>query len=97
MYHGKPAKKEGLGAIFLGNISLKHLFLGSLLPLFLLGLYTFEVKRLMFVVYPVFLYLLAILIKEFCKKKFGGLTGDNLGATVELSEVMGLFLWGFYG
>ncbi len=97
MYHGKPAKKEGLGAIFVGNLSFKHILLGSILPFSLLTFYIFKTKKLIFLFFPVFLYLTSFFINRVCIKKFGGITGDNLGATVEISEIIGLFFWGFYG
>lgn len=93
MYHGKPAKQTGLGALFVGKIGIKELFLGSILPLGLIGYFTIKEKLIFLPVLIVFLYFIAIVLKQVFEKKFNGLTGDHLGATVEISEVILLFLF----
>lgn len=90
MYYGKPAKNTGLGAIFIGKISKGQLILSSALPLFLLIYYTLK----LFIFLPLVLFILCMLLmilKNFFETKFNGITGDHLGATVEITEIAFIF------
>jgi adenosylcobinamide-GDP ribazoletransferase len=86
----RPAKNEGLGALFNNASSKTTLWI---YPLYLLGF----VGILLF--YGLYIgaasyFAAVIFIVMFLKKKiiewFGGMTGDTLGASVELTEVL---LW----
>ncbi len=94
MSYSKPARNTGLGAIFVGKITTKQLVFSSILPI-ALTLY-FITKN--FFLIP-FSFLSTILfvwyLKSLFEKKFGGITGDNLGATVELTEVFFPFIYLF--
>jgi len=103
MYHGKSARHDGLGKIFLENMSLQVVIFSSALVLLifaiifethLVGIY--GLRALLVVGLLPAGYLLAYIAVLFCSIKFGGLTGDTLGALSELSEIlylMGSFLW----
>ncbi|MCX7856560.1 MAG: adenosylcobinamide-GDP ribazoletransferase [Deltaproteobacteria bacterium] len=88
MYHGKSAKKEGLGSIFVGKIKKGHLFLSSFLTIFLIFICTLDLKFFVYLTAALFvLYLFTITITFLFQRRFGGHTGDTLGATNELAEV----------
>jgi adenosylcobinamide-GDP ribazoletransferase len=47
------------------------------------------------VLFPVLfavLYMFSFMSVKFCRKRFGGITGDNLGAISEISEILFLML-----
>ncbi|WP_226087674.1 adenosylcobinamide-GDP ribazoletransferase [Mesobacillus sp. S13] len=86
----KPAKSEGLGAMFHHASTKKTLWV---YPVYLFGLGLVLLFTGLYI--GMASYLLAVLfIVLFLKKKiiewFGGMTGDTLGASVELTEVL---LW----
>ncbi|MFN3739805.1 MAG: adenosylcobinamide-GDP ribazoletransferase [Thermodesulfovibrionales bacterium] len=94
MFHGRPARNEGLGRIFINGIRFRELLTSSLILLFIyavtilfsadsIGLYVFA---------TLILYLCSILWLFFCNKKFGGSTGDTLGALNEITEILFLFM-----
>ncbi|WP_353684574.1 adenosylcobinamide-GDP ribazoletransferase [Thermodesulfovibrio sp. 3907-1M] len=87
MYYGKPAKNTGLGAIFIGKINKGQFILSSSLPSFLLIYFTLKI----FIFLPLVVFILCILLiilKKFFQTKFNGITGDHLGATVEITEIV---------
>ena len=98
MLHGRPARKDGLGSIFIGNVHYKQVIFSSLLVMALC------IAIAGFCLYPAYdtfgialfatlflgLYVLALLAIWLTKGKFGGLTGDHLGALSEISEI---FIW----
>jgi adenosylcobinamide-GDP ribazoletransferase len=103
IYHGKPARDEGLGAIFIAHGSLTVLILSSLIlvvifactALLLPGTQWFPALKLFFVL-AVPSYILSLLWVAFCRKEFGGLTGDTMGAVSEVGEILLFalaFLW----
>ncbi|MBT2636684.1 adenosylcobinamide-GDP ribazoletransferase [Bacillus sp. ISL-39] len=86
----RPAKNEGLGAMFHNASSKSTLWI---YPVFLLGLAGVLILTGLYIGMAVY-FLAAIFIVLFLRKKivewFGGMTGDTLGASVELTEVL---LW----
>ncbi len=96
MYHGISARQDGLGRIFLDNVSAGMLIISSLFLCFFYvlayGLYfmggSFGSGIVMFSVIFSVLYAFGLTFVRFCKRKFGGLTGDNLGAATEISEII---------
>jgi adenosylcobinamide-GDP ribazoletransferase len=100
MYHGTSARQEGLGKMFIENISLTSVLLASLLLAFIYfaadRLYlhaTFGVRTIMlFIVLIAVFYILRILSASFFKSRFGGITGDTLGAAGEISEIIFLMV-----
>jgi len=93
MYHGKPARQTGLGALFIGKVGLKQLIFSSLLPVALIGYFTVKDSVIFLPLLIISGYCCAIFAKEFFEKKFNGLTGDHLGALVEVSEIILLFIF----
>lgn len=102
MFHGNPARQDGIGQIFINNIRLNTLFqasiLMSLIYLTVSGLINASVLNLIgfFFIFSGMLYVFSLLSVRFFKKKFGGLTGDTLGAIHEGSEIiflMGASIW----
>lgn len=100
MFHGRPARPEGLGRIFIGAILTNRFLLitGQTLvfSVFVLGI--FLAGRGNFILLPVLLgglvislYGACLFLVRTCGKNFGGLTGDTLGATAELAEIIMLF------
>lgn len=100
MYHGTSARQDGLGRIFLNNVRINTVIFSSLLiivlyilvaELYLLKVYGTS-SIAVFVALSVLLYIFSFASVRFCAKKFGGLTGDNLGAISEISEILFLMV-----
>jgi len=90
IHYSKPAKNTGLGALFIGKINTQQFIISTLLPAILLIYFT--LKKFSFLpLIVVFLCFVLFILKRVFEKKFGGLTGDHLGATVEITEVAFLF------
>ncbi len=96
MFHGRPARKDGLGSILIGKVQPKQVLLSSLILLVMCVIvagfyfYPFHVMRGMglFVVLFLLLYLLALITVKFTIWRFGGLTGDHCGALSEIAEIL---------
>jgi adenosylcobinamide-GDP ribazoletransferase len=94
----KSARSDGLGKIFLGRVTAGHVFLASIL-LICLACIGYLISG-----YPAydsagryFLFFFAaslgalcggLLVQRLCTVRFGGLTGDNLGAIHEAAETI---------
>jgi adenosylcobinamide-GDP ribazoletransferase len=100
MYHGNSARQDGLGKMFIDNISLGKVVLASLLLIFFCAaadmLYLHKAYGtgsiiLFFALFAVS-YIFCILSVKFFQKRFGGLTGDTLGAAGEISEILFLMV-----
>lgn len=96
MYHGVSARRDGLGRIFIDNCGMNTVVFSSLLAVVFYTLavvfilhkpYGTAAITLFFVLSSV-LYAFSFLSAKFCEKKFGGLTGDTLGAISEISEII---------
>ena len=85
----KPAKQEGLGALFT-NASTKKTLL--IYPVYLLALSAafFSLAVIWITVFLVVTVLIALFLRRKILRCFGGMTGDLLGASVEGTEVL---LW----
>jgi adenosylcobinamide-GDP ribazoletransferase len=85
---GRPARKEGLGVLFIGRKKKRNMLLSLLftIGLFLLGRPCFSLSSILFLGIS-FLFLMFLLVRLF-ESRFGGLTGDTLGAINELSELL---------
>lgn len=100
MHHGRSARKEGLGRIFIQNVQPGFLLLSTLLTVMLsamiFGLWLRHFygihKVLLVLILLCVLYLFGLASAKYSAKRFGGLTGDVFGAISEISEI--LFLLG---
>lgn len=99
IFHGKPARQDGIGKIFIENTKLKELVIATLLVIgfwllvvsFLLSS-LFTVHCSLFLVSIPILYIFSLVSVWFCNKKFGGMTGDTFGAVSEISEILFLMI-----
>lgn len=95
MFHGKPAREDGLGRIFISSVGVREVAVSTLMLFLLLALpYVFfsrympNSQYIFYAVLPAAIYLLCRICVNFFNKKFGGLTGDTLGAISELTEII---------
>ena len=99
--HGKSARTDGLGRILIDDCSFRQATVAGVLVLlfFVLALTSAGHSGLhvvLFLCLSAAGYLLALATVAFCSARFGGLTGDTLGALSELSEILyltGSFIW----
>ena len=99
IFHGKSARQDGLGKIFIENTKLKELVIATLLAIgcwllvvsFLLSS-LFTIHYSLFLVSIPVLYIFSLVSVWFCNKKFGGMTGDTFGAVSEISEILFLMM-----
>jgi adenosylcobinamide-GDP ribazoletransferase len=103
IFHGKPAREDGLGRIFINRIGWKEIVISTGILLLLLLLSSVGFSRFFSLYVPnkqyIFYIFLLLSLWLFCRveikffnKKFGGLTGDMLGATSEITEIIFLFM-----
>jgi adenosylcobinamide-GDP ribazoletransferase len=99
MAYGQAARNEGLGKLFIDGTGMKHavgasLFLAAAFVgaamLFPLGGILKEGGFLVSCSLCLFVY--GALWSSFCKKKFGGLTGDTVGASGQVADLFFLAL-----
>ncbi len=99
IFHGKSARQDGIGKIFIENTKLKELVIATLLVIgcwllvvsFLLSS-LFTIHYSLFLVSISVLYIFSLASVWFCNKKFGGMTGDTFGAVSEISEILFLMM-----
>jgi len=99
MYHGKPAREDGLGRLFIGRIGNKEIAFSSIililflsLPLIFFEQYAANTQYIFYGALLVLIYLFCRLSVYFCLGRFNGLTGDTLGAIGEISELSFLLM-----
>lgn len=104
MYHGKSAKQDGLGKLFINNVTITMLILSTAFLtlsitvyalVYLLEAYGVKTYKLPLII-AAFLYAFSLAWMRFCSKKFNGFTGDTLGALSEMGEILYLlivFVW----
>lgn len=99
MFHGKPARENGLGKIFIGKIGFIEMVVSTLI--LLLSCVTLQVffdhslsfaRYIFYAISAIFIYLLCRISVKFFSRQFGGLTGDTLGAISEITEIIFLFM-----
>ena len=99
MLHGRAAREDGLGKIFMNKTGFKEAAISTLLLILILILIQTLSSRYALGNQHVFYAILFGVLYSFCRisvyffnKKFGGLTGDTLGAISELTEIAFLFM-----
>jgi len=99
MYYGAPARQDGLGKMFIGNIGLRELFIATSTLLFVIALlaifFSSYMSQLYYIFYPAVLTMLYLFSRAsvfFFNRKIGGLSGDILGAINETTEIIFLLM-----
>lgn len=96
MYHGVSARRDGLGRIFIDNMTRGNVILSTVLTFVLCLIaekaqlykaYGMKSLWLMLVLFLSF-YALSLAAARFSYRKFGGFTGDCFGALSEVSEML---------
>jgi adenosylcobinamide-GDP ribazoletransferase len=93
IYHGRPARQDGLGRVFMEHTGGKEMFASmALLFVVLLCVLVITAKGSLFLIQAVFvfpvLYIFSLVSVWFFQKHFDGLTGDNFGAVHELGTLV---------
>ncbi len=99
MLHASPARKEGLGRIFIEGTGIREAVMSTCMLAALLALPEMFLGGLIQAHKPMFygglllaLYGLCRLLVHLFNNRFGGLTGDTFGAISEVSEVFFLLM-----
>jgi len=100
MFQGNPARLNGLGAVFIRGTGGKEMIISTMIFFFMLllvplsfGKYAPDDSLFLFSLAALFfLYLLSRIWVIISERKFGGLTGDILGALSEFAEIIFLFM-----
>lgn len=80
----RPARPDGLGSTFAGHIGAAQVLL-SAMPVLLIGAWLFQVS---FLVLAAGAAGAVALFGWYCHHRIGGVTGDCLGAAIQLAEIM---------
>jgi len=99
MAHGKPARLEGLGRMFIERTGAASVVLASLILAAVYFGLTISLHMMPLVPAATFfllaflcLYAFSLLWASFCGRRFGGLTGDTSGAVAEVSDIIFLLV-----
>lgn len=103
MFHGKAARNDGLGRLFIEGITIREFLLSTFLFLSILALlYIFFLNQLpgrwlfFYASATIIFYILTNIWLYMCNRLFGGSTGDTLGALSEITEIaflLGVIVW----
>jgi adenosylcobinamide-GDP ribazoletransferase len=99
MFYGKSARVDGLGRLFIQNIGLREIpastmiLLSAIVAVQVFFNHYMSVSQYIFYAMALMsVYFLCLIVVNFFSRKFGGLTGDTLGAISEISEITFLLL-----
>ncbi len=104
IFHGKSARKNGLGKTFIENKGITSLLFSTIFvtaivaaSFIIYNLYSYNSNDILyglkiFFSVPV-IYLFSLFTVKFFSNHFGGITGDNLGAISEMSEALLLLIF----
>ena len=81
------ARENGMGQFFIGNVSGKQVLTALIVTAFILGIFPTAYIVLVGGVFFSYLYV------KHVSKIIGGMTGDTLGASIELNELVQLPIW----
>lgn len=94
MFHARPARQHGLGKVFIEGTGIRETGASTLIFIAFLLLPALILRNYISGYYPMFcvalfisMYVVSRILVRFFDGKFGGLTGDTIGAISELSEV----------
>jgi len=85
----QAAKTEGLGKVFCKSASLKE-WLGATLFTLIVAFLILKVQSFIFISA---IFLITLILTRYINRKIGGMTGDTLGAIIELTEVSTLLIF----
>lgn len=88
MVFQSSARADGLGKIFIDGSTAKELAVSTIVVLTMLVY--FELVKLLLLIAAVLVAVL--LLNSLFKRKFGGITGDTLGAQCEIVEILALLI-----
>lgn len=94
IYFSKPAKEEGLGYLMKKSLTKGGLIGGNLISLIILLIINLFIKiphLRSLLSLSLFIFLFYFFLNRKFNHFFGGLTGDNYGALIELIEIITLF------
>lgn len=86
---GNTAKATGTGNFFIGNIGKLQLVISLIIGYACALLFTGIIRGCLVILASI---VLTVLFNIFCTKKIGGITGDSLGTTNELIEMLVLLI-----
>ena len=99
MFHGKPAREGGVGRIFINRVGFKEVVISTstllvslILPLVFFSSHISSGWYAFYAVLVVAMYFSCRIWVSFFDRKFGGLTGDTLGAISETTEIIFLLI-----
>ncbi|MDD7794989.1 adenosylcobinamide-GDP ribazoletransferase [Clostridium sp. 'White wine YQ'] len=93
MYKRKYAReKEGMGDLFIGVLEKKNFIIALLTGIMLISI----IGRIQGVVLLSICFFFTILFRNYIEKRIGGITGDILGASVELNELLVFLIYSSY-
>ncbi|MDF1589880.1 MAG: adenosylcobinamide-GDP ribazoletransferase [Desulfobacterales bacterium] len=97
LFHAKSARDDGLGKIFIEQTGHRELIVATSLATGIAAVNVLMASHLLvplkIIVIFISCYIFSFSMSRFFAKKFGGLTGDNLGAITEMNEVLCLFMF----